>query len=98
MRQREKDERRNRAFDRSEGSVSNSSHVSRRQIWHDRAYVSVFGARAEGRPLDVRMRRVTGLARKDTVPESLRKIFLSPCDSNHSAGRGPMSTLGFGRF
>ena len=42
--------RRNRSFDRSEGSVSNISPVSRRQIWQDREYVSVFGALAEGRP------------------------------------------------
>jgi hypothetical protein len=31
-----------------------------------------------------------------TVSESVTKIFLRPCDSNHSACRGPMSTLGFG--
>jgi hypothetical protein len=41
--------------------------------------------------------RVIGLARKDTVPESATKIF-EDCDLNHSAGRGPMSTLGFARF
>ena len=39
-----------------------------------------------------------GLAHKDTGSESVTEFFLRPCDSNHSAGRGPMSTLGFGRF
>jgi len=34
------------------------------------------------------MWRVTGLARKDAVPEKCDKnLFLRPCDSNHSAGR-----------
>src|SRR5215469_15102412 len=44
------------------------------------------------------MWRVTGLARKDTAPESRDENFFENCDSNHSAGRGPVSSLSFGRF
>src|SRR5215831_10244039 len=44
------------------------------------------------------MWRVTGLSHKDTAPESRDEKFFENCDSNHSAGRGPVSTLSFGRF
>jgi len=49
-------------------------------------------------PLPDRLVRHRDAAGGQHLLKSVINIFLRPCDSNHSADRGPMPTLGFGRF